>query len=83
MNDLHRELDVVVLENLPWGVRVRTSGGVEGLIDKTKTPLWHAGSDVRPEVGEVLRVVVLDDDRLPWRLSASQKDIGLARESRR
>lgn len=83
MGDLHREMDVVVLENLPWGVRVRFDGDREGLIDKTKTPLWHAGSDDRPEIGEVLRVVVLDDGRLPWRLSALKEDIELARELRR
>ncbi|MDU0295069.1 hypothetical protein [Saccharothrix longispora] len=76
-------MDVVVLENLPWGVRVHIDGGGEGVIDKTKTSSWNAGSDARPEVGEVLRVVVLDDGRLPWRLSALKKDIELARKLRR
>lgn len=74
------ELDVTITLVSPVGVMV-DMGGAEGFIDLRKHPSWwgDAGS---PEIGDRLHVVVLDDSRIPPRLSALQDDIEIARRNR-
>jgi hypothetical protein len=45
-------------------------------------PSWWDGNVPPPKVGDELRVVVLDADRDPPRLSALRRDIDIARRLR-
>ncbi|MEV4638110.1 hypothetical protein AB0J80_12245 [Actinoplanes sp. NPDC049548] len=75
MND---EVPVVVTAINPWGVEVATLGdGERGFIDNLKLP-----ADSTPAVGDELTVVVLDDERTPFRASLLDVDFAIARKPR-
>ncbi|BFU41824.1 hypothetical protein [Krasilnikovia sp. MM14-A1004] len=78
---LHQEFDGAVVAVHPWGLEVEFEGGTRGLIDNTKDPAWPSG-DRSSIVGEVLHVVVIDDQRDPVRLSALDVDLEIARTMR-
>lgn len=65
----------------PWGLDVTLPGGTPGLIDIAKDPAWPAAGQ-RTTAGTALRVVVLDDQRVPMRLSALADDLDIARAKR-
>jgi predicted RNA-binding protein (virulence factor B family) len=76
-----QEVDVTVVSILEWGVTVITQDGEHGFIDNLKIPF--ESDDARfPEVGNPVKIVVLDDSRTPFRGSLLQDDFSLARESR-
>jgi hypothetical protein len=77
---LHAELVGSVIAINDRGYLVRLPDGLVGSVDQTKTRAW--GSDRSPQIGEELTVVVLDDDRTPYRLSALPTDIEIARRTR-
>jgi hypothetical protein len=79
---LHQELNAAVVGIRPWGLDVELECGVRGLIDNTKDPAWRSG-ERSSVVGKVLRVVVIDDQRDPVRLSALDVDLEIARTERR
>ncbi|MFF7749052.1 hypothetical protein ACFZCP_07295 [Streptomyces sp. NPDC007971] len=78
----HQELDVVVTAVASVGVVVHADGQDgfidDGFIDQVKHPSWRSDTP-RAEVGDRLRVVVLDASRTPPRLSALPCDIRTAR----
>ncbi|GAA3119171.1 hypothetical protein ACFQ0X_17355 [Streptomyces rectiviolaceus] len=80
----HQELDVTVRAVAPVGCLVTVDGqddGQEGFVDQAKHPSWW--TDVAPpQVGDRLHVVVLDDSRVPPRLSALDSDIETGRALR-
>jgi ribosomal protein S1 len=78
---LHQEFDARVVGLRPWGLEVEFAHGVRGLIDNTKHGAWASG-DPSPAVGATLRVVVLDNQRDPVRLSALDEDLEIARRKR-
>ncbi|MEV4638118.1 hypothetical protein AB0J80_12285 [Actinoplanes sp. NPDC049548] len=70
------EVAVVVTAINPWGVEVATLGDDErGFIDNLKLP-----ADSTPAVGDELAVVVLDDERTPFRASLLDADFAIARK---
>lgn len=79
---IHREFDVTVVAVYPFGLSVEFDDGTEGLIDNTKDPDWRGGSrgDV---IGNVVHVVVLDDERDPVRVSALESDWERGRQAQR
>lgn len=81
MPALHAELVGSVIAINDWGYLVRLPDGLVGSVDQTKTRAW-GGSDRSPQIGEELTVVVLDDDRTPYRLSTLPIDIEIARRTR-
>ncbi|MEV3926637.1 hypothetical protein [Actinomadura coerulea] len=81
MSILHEEFDVKVVGSRPWGVEVEFPDGTRGLVDILKNPKWLTG-DSGPNVGEVIRVAVIDDTRSPIRVSALAEDIAIARSIR-
>jgi hypothetical protein len=78
---LHQEYDVVVVATRPWGLEVEFWDGTPGLIDNTKDPDWPAG-DRNAIVGKTIRTTVVDDERVPVRLSALGVDLDIARAKR-
>ncbi|MEU8282876.1 hypothetical protein AB0C01_00790 [Micromonospora sp. NPDC048905] len=78
---LHQEYDVTVIAGRPWGLEVEFEDGTRGLIDNTKDPAWTA-DDRSSAVGDVLHVVVIDDQREPLRLSGLDVDLKIARKKR-
>lgn len=79
---LHEELVVQVVAVRPWGVEVVTSRGERGLVDVTKHP-GLTGEGAAPKEGDSLVVVVLDDEREPFRASALADDAEIARRLRK
>ncbi|MFJ2721824.1 hypothetical protein [Streptomyces sp. NPDC087437] len=79
---LHEEFDVTVVAVRPWGLEVEFYDGTRGLIDNTKDRAWTSG-DHPSAVGSILRVVVIDDQRHPVRLSALEVDLEIARRKRK
>lgn len=75
---VHEELVVRVVAVCPWGVEVVTSHGQRGMVDVTKHP-GLAGDGEPPQEGDSLAVVVLDDEREPFRASAHADDAEIAR----
>jgi len=78
----HQELDVTVVAVAPVGAKVEVDGGGVGFVDQVKHPSWWDENTAPPQVGDPLRVVVLDASREPLRLSALQGDIDIARRLR-
>ena len=78
---LHEELVVRVVAVRPWGVEVVTPHGERGIVDVTKHP-GLIGEDAPPQEGDSLVVVVLDDERDPFRASALADDAEIARRLR-
>lgn len=77
---IDHEFDVTVVAVNPYGLSVEFADGKKGFIDNLK----DAGflSDSRGEVvGNVVHVVVLDDERDPIRLSALENDIEIGRRA--
>lgn len=89
----HQELDATVRAVAPVGCLVLIDGqdereddgqevdGREGFVDQAKHPSWWTDA-APPQVGDRLRVVVLDASRTPPRLSALASDIQIARTLR-
>lgn len=78
---VHEELVVRVVAVRPWGVEVVTYGGERGTVDVTKHP-GLIGEGTPPQEGDSLTVVVLDDEREPFRASALADDAEIARRLR-
>ncbi|WP_189389967.1 S1 RNA-binding domain-containing protein [Streptomyces sp. SDr-06] len=78
---LHQELDAIVVKVQPWGLEVEFGNGTQGLIDNMKDPMWPSG-DRSSIIGEEIKVVVIDDQREPVRLSALDADLNTARMKR-
>ncbi|WP_369204191.1 hypothetical protein [Streptomyces sp. PU-14G] len=77
----HQECIARIVAVAPVGAAVEVEG-VAGFVDQVKHPSWSDESVTPPHVGDELRVVVLDADREPPRLSALQQDIDTARRLR-
>ncbi|MEU8971567.1 hypothetical protein AB0D11_20240 [Streptomyces monashensis] len=65
----------------PVGAKAEADGEA-GFIDQAKHASWWVEGAAPPQVGDRLRVVVLDASREPSRLSALQRDIDIARRLR-
>lgn len=78
---LHDELDVQVAQIHSWGIDVISEDGKSGFIDFLKVES-SGNSEGGICVGDVLHVVVLDETRCPFRASALDSDLLIARELR-
>ena len=78
---VHEELVVRIVAVRPWGAEVATERGERGIVDVTKHP-GLIGEGPPPQAGDSLTVVVLDDEREPFRASALADDAEIARRLR-
>lgn len=77
----HQEVHVTITAVAPVGSQVDADGTL-GFIDQVKHPSWWSAEAPPPQVDDHLHAVVLDGSRTPPRLSALEKDIGIARMHR-
>lgn len=73
--ELHTEHQGMVVAKRPWGLDVLLSSGVLVTVDTVKA----IGTEV---VGDVVSVVILDDERTPPRASLLDVDRAIAAEIR-
>jgi hypothetical protein len=59
-----------------------TDEGEVGVVDNVKIPSWRESRTV-PAIGERVHVAVLDESRGPFRASALDEDLEVARQLRR
>ncbi|MEU8265498.1 hypothetical protein AB0C02_33510 [Micromonospora sp. NPDC048999] len=77
----HEELDAEVIAIRPWGYVLDVGDGMKASMDNTKTLHWKGLSEPL-ELGNRVRVVVLDDTRTPCRVSALPEDFHIAKSLR-
>ena len=60
------------------GVDVVTKDGIKGFVDNLNMSSWLE-SGLRPQVGDSVNVVVLDETRRPFRASTLAEDFRIAK----
>ena len=77
----HDEFDVIVVAVRSYGLDVTLPDGTPAVVDIAKDPEWPAAG-LQTTAGTALHAVVLDDERVPMRMSALADDLEIARRLR-